>query len=334
MRNEGPHCLEWFAHHLAAGVDHFLVYSNDCDDGTDAILDELAKLGIVTHEQLPRQDDKTVQWSAFKHATNHPLLKQADWAMVFDSDEFINLRAPLNTLGDLIGAVPDGTDAIAMPWRLFGNSGHAEMQDQLTIQQFTYAAPSRIALPLAHFFKTLFRVESFRQLGVHRPKYKKKRVPNWVDGAGQKLSAQFASMDGRINLYGVAHRSDLVQLNHYSVRSAESFMVKRARGLPNHTDREIGLGYWVERNFNTVPDTSIERMALATQVKLDELRARPQINALHLAAYAAHKAQFEEMMQDRNNIQLFWHLILSDGSTPPKAAQAKAQLDRIIRVQN
>lgn len=334
MRNEGPHCLEWFAHHLAAGVDHFLVYSNDCDDGTDLILDQLAKLGIVTHERQIPSGNRTVQWQAFKHATSHPLLEQADWAIVFDCDEFINLRTPLNTLQDLFTALPDNTDAVAMPWRLFGNSGHIEMQDNLTIQSFTQAAPEQVALPLAHFFKTLFKTEAFRQLGVHRPKYKRKRVPNWVDGAGQSLGPQFATMDGRINLYGATHRSDLVQLNHYSLRSAQNFMVKRARGLPNHMDREIGLGYWVERNFNSVTDTSIERMITATQIKLDELRSVPEINALHLAAFAHHKARFNEMMTNRDNIQLVWHLILSAGSRPPDKAEAHAQLDRILKVQS
>jgi hypothetical protein len=333
MRNEGPHCLEWFAHHLAAGVDHFLVYSNDCDDGTDLILDRLAAAGIVTHVRQGPPGNKTVQWQAFKHATGHELLRRADWAIVFDCDEFINLRAPLDSLQDLVAALPAGTDAVAMPWRLFGNAGHCAMADDLTITRFTKAAPEQIALPLAHFFKTLFRVDAFRQLGVHRPKYKKKRVPNWVEGSGRALPEKFGEMDGRINLYGVAHRSDLVQLNHYSLRSAAGFMVKRARGLPNHMRREIGLGYWAERNFNTVDDNSIGRMVAGTQARLDDLRADPELEALHLRACAAHGAKFEQMMTDRGNIQLYWHLVLSAGSTPPTPEMARVQIDRIMRAQ-
>ncbi|MEQ3709894.1 MAG: glycosyltransferase family 2 protein, partial [Tateyamaria sp.] len=49
MRNEGAFLLEWLAHHRAVGVDHFVVFSNDCDDGTDDMLDKLAELGWLTH---------------------------------------------------------------------------------------------------------------------------------------------------------------------------------------------------------------------------------------------------------------------------------------------
>jgi hypothetical protein len=37
---------------------------------------------------------------------------------------------------------------------------------------------------------------------------------------------------------------DLVQLNHYAVRSAGSFLVKRDRGRVNQVDRDQGLAYW------------------------------------------------------------------------------------------
>ncbi len=45
MKNEGPFILEWVAWQRLMGVDHILVFTNDCDDGTDAILDELDRMG-------------------------------------------------------------------------------------------------------------------------------------------------------------------------------------------------------------------------------------------------------------------------------------------------
>ena len=333
MRNEGPHCLEWIAHHLAAGVGHFLIYTNDCDDGTDLMLDTLENAGLVTHIRQSPKGKRTVQWQALKHATEHPLVAAADWVLVTDCDEFINLRAPLATLQDLIAKLPKGTDSVAMPWRLFGNSGQIEMRDELTIQRFTLAAPVDIQLPLAHFFKSLFRPSAFRQIGVHRPKRAKDRLPQWVDGGGNRQSEDFAKKDGRINTYGIPVRADLVQLNHYSLRSAESFMVKRARGLPNHMEREIGLGYWAERNFNTVIDTSIQRMVPATQAKLDELMQLKTVSNLHKKAFDIHQARFNEMMTNRDDIQLFWHLSLNASSQPPTPALARTQISRIIKVQ-
>jgi len=334
MRNEGPHCLEWIAHHLAVGIDHFLIYTNDCDDGTDLILDALDNAGLVTHIRQFPKGKRTVQWQALKHATDHPLVADADWVLVTDCDEFINLRSPHKTLQDVFAMLPERVDAMAMPWRLFGHSGQIGMRDELTIKRFTKAAPTDIHLPLAHFFKSLFHPAAFRQLGVHRPKRKRDRLPNWVDGGGNPLPDVFAKQDGRINMYGTQASTDLVQLNHYSLRSAESFMVKRARGLPNHTKREIGLGYWVERNFNTVEDTSIQRMIVATQAKLDQVMQIKTVSNLHEKAHQIHKNRFNEMMTNRADIQLFWHLTLSATSQTPSAAFANTQINRIINAQN
>lgn len=333
MRNEGPHCLEWIAHHLAVGVDHFLIYSNDCDDGTDLLLDALQTAGLVTHIRQSLQGKRTVQWQALKHASAHPLVTGADWVLVTDCDEFINLRAPLSTLQDLIKKLPANTDAVAMPWRLFGNDGQIEMSDALTITRFTHAAPVDVQLPLAHFFKSMFRPAAFRQIGVHRPKRGKDHLPNWVDGGGQPLPEDFAKKDARINMFGIQTRSDLVQLNHYSVRSAESFMTKRARGLPNHVDREIGLGYWIERNFNTIKDSSIQHMVAGTKARLEGLLQIKTVSNLHKKACQIHKSRFDEMMKNRANIQLFWHLTLSASSQPPSAETARTQINRIIKAE-
>ena len=333
MRNEGPHCLEWIAHHLAVGVGHFLIYTNDCDDGTDLMLDALENAGLVTHIRQSPKGKRTVQWQALKHASDHPLVAAADWVLATDCDEFINLRAPLAMLQDLIAKLPKGTDAVAMPWRLFGHSGQIEMRDELTIQRFIHAAPVDIHLPLAHFFKSLFRPSAFRQIGVHRPKRAKDRLPQWVDGGGNRLLEDFAKKDGRINMFGIPVNADLVQLNHYSLRSAESFMVKRARGLPNHMEREIGLGYWAERNFNTVEDNSIQHMIPATQAKLDELLQIKTVSNLHKKAFNLHQTRFNEMMTNRDDIQLFWHLSLNASSQPPTPELARTQISRIIKAQ-
>lgn len=329
VRNEAPHILEWIAHHLAIGIGHFLIFSNDCDDGTDEMLAILQAKGLVTHVPLQPKGPKSVQWQALKLAGDHNLVQSADWVLVSDCDEFVNLRAPLENLGDLIEKLPQDAQALAMPWRLFGNAGQIGMDDQLTCDRFTMAAPMDISLPLAWFFKSLFKPDAFRKLGVHRPKRKPDTAPVWVDGNGNYLGESFAKMDGRINMLGFGAARDLVQLNHYSVRSAEDFMVKRARGLPNHRDREIGLGYWVERNFNTVSDDSIQRSIGGTRAVLDGFLALSGMDAILENARNIHQSRFQSMLKDRENIQLFWHLCMASTSQPPTAELARQQVARI-----
>ena len=98
MRNEGAHLLEWVAHHRAAGVTGFLVYLNDCDDGSEALLDALPDVAVVTQET----GDKPPQWTALKAAWDHELVRQADWVVCMDCDEFINLGNGLQGIAHLI----------------------------------------------------------------------------------------------------------------------------------------------------------------------------------------------------------------------------------------
>jgi hypothetical protein len=53
MKNEGPFILEWLAYHRAIGFDDFLIYTNDCTDGTDAMLRLLQEKGLVQHRENP-----------------------------------------------------------------------------------------------------------------------------------------------------------------------------------------------------------------------------------------------------------------------------------------
>jgi hypothetical protein len=53
MKNEGPFILEWIAYHRAIGVDDFLIYTNDCTDGTDTMLQMLMAKGLCQWRENP-----------------------------------------------------------------------------------------------------------------------------------------------------------------------------------------------------------------------------------------------------------------------------------------
>lgn len=115
-------------------------------------------------------------------------------------------------------------------------------------------------------------------------------------------------------LWGGPLATGLVQLNHYSVRSVEDFVLKSARGLPNRTGKAIDLTYWVERNFNEVQDRTILTMAPATTAEATRLRALPGVAEAEAACLAAHKARFARMLTDPAVVKLFGRLVLSTGS--------------------
>ena len=49
------------------------------------------------------------------------------------------------------------------------------------------------------------------------------------------------------------------------------FLMKQMRGLPNRSSKPIDLAYWVQRNFNTEHNPSIERSAEARIAEMDRL---------------------------------------------------------------
>ena len=335
LRDEGPYLLEWVAHHQAIGVTDFLLFSNDCSDGTDAMLDALAPAGVV-HLRNEPPNGKSVQWNALKLAWRHDLRRQADWILGVDCDEFVNLRAPLTTLGGLIGQVAEA-DAVVLPWRLFGHDGARRLTDEWTTRRFARAAPEGCDYPVGgRQFKTLFRRKGpFAQIGVHRPRARKDRAAQvrWVDGSGGALPDWFIQNEQRITLAGLSEASSLVQLNHYSLRSAQGFLLKRQRGLPNRQGKAIDLMYWVERNFNTVEDRSIAHLADGTAAALKALMALPGVADLHAAAHAWHHRRFEELLRDEDELRLYGRLLLAADSTPLPAADV-AELIRRYRANN
>jgi hypothetical protein len=300
MKNEGPFILEWLAYHRAIGFDDVLVYTNDCTDGTDAMLRLLEKRGLVQHRENPYREMKCKpQHAALKAAEAEDVIRDAAWVVCMDVDEFVNIKVGNGSLGALFDAVPDA-NMIAMTWRLFGNSDVHGYEDRPVTEQFLRCAPELCRKPhQAWGFKTLFRNAGiFERLGVHRPKGLKPQLwrrINWVNGSGQRLPREMFRNAWRstASTYGY----DLVQLNHYAVRSVESFLVKRDRGRVNHVDRDQGPAYWFRMNNNADSDPSILRNLPGMHAELARLMADPEIAAAHAHSVACHRAKIAELLQ-------------------------------------
>jgi len=294
MKNEGPFILDWLAYHRAIGVQDFLIYTNDCTDGTDRMLALLEERGIVQHRDNPyRAMGLKPQHAALQAAPDEPVVHAADWLICMDVDEYLNIKAGDGTLTALFQAM-DGANMISCTWRLFGNADIHAFADAPVIGQFTRCAAEMTRKPhQAWGFKTLFRNAGFfRKLGVHRPKGLTPQLLDriaWVNGSGRPLPREMYRSAWRSTAETVGY--DLVQLNHYAVRSAKSFLVKRDRGRVNHVERDQGLAYWFRMNHNAEEDRSILRMIPAMETERARLLADPAISAAHAACVAAHRAK-------------------------------------------
>ncbi|CUH85569.1 glycosyltransferase family 2 protein [Thalassovita mediterranea] len=326
VRNEGAFLLEWLAHHRMVGFTDFLVFSNDCQDGTDLMLDRLQDMGQLTHVRNDGPYGKGgIQFTAYKLAEKHPLMQTADWVMTLDVDEFVNIHVGDHTLSALLDALPDAT-AIPLTWRLFGNAGQARFVDAPVTQTFFRAAPVVMYWPWrASMFKTLYRNDgSYGKLGVHRPRQPdpdRLQDQRWFDGEGRELPPKFA----RSQIFSPFGRSNyaLAQLNHYPLGAMESYVLKSDRGRAVHDGDQLGMDYWVERNFNTSEDRSITALAPQMQAALGALRADADLARLHDQAVAWRHARFDALMDEEPYRALFARLVMTPPSQPVSEQAAR-----------
>ncbi|WP_372840610.1 glycosyltransferase family 2 protein [Phaeovulum sp.] len=328
VKDEGSFLLDWLAHHRAVGITDVLAISNDCSDGTDAMLDRLEALGWLVHQRNPAPHPKGPQWSALKLAERHPLLAAADWVITLDIDEYLNIHVGDHRLPALVAACPDA-HALALSWRMFGNCGVVNYADRPMAEQFLRAAPAEMIWPWrAQMLKTLWRNDGhWAKPGVHRP-----RAPDparqdeqvWRDGSGRQLPDAYRS--GRLFAPLGQRNWDLAQINHYALGAMQAYVVKAARGRANRDASAFDMSYWVERNFCAEEDRSVLALADVVAPLRAELAGDPELAALHARAVAWRGERFATLMLQEPYRALFGRLLLAPPSRPLAGEAAAAML--------
>jgi len=307
MKNEAPYILEWVAYHRAIGVDGFLIYTNGCEDGTDAILDRLQEMGLLQHRNNDDWKGNSPQQHALNKALKEPVIRNAEWIIHTDVDEFINIRCGNGTLDDFLERVPDATN-VAMTWRLFGNNGVTALNDRFVIEQFDACAPRYCPKPHTVWgFKTMFRnIGAYEKISCHRPNKLadgfEARV-KWVNGSGQDMTPEVIRNGWRNSKKSIGY--DLLQLNHYALRSAESFLIKRQRGRALHVDRSIGLNYWIRMDWSESRDITIKRNIPRLRAEFERLLQDETLAGLHAQGHAWHRAKAAELRANPEFAELY-----------------------------
>ena len=280
-KEEGPYVLEWVAWHHLLGFTDILVYTNDCTDGTDELLEALAAHGLLTRCDNPPWKDRPPQSRALHWAQEHPLVRASDWLLVMDFDEFLTIRGGgVDALIDRVEA--QGASGICCTWRFFGSGGQAAFDPAPVTGRLTRAAPDRFGK--GHGIKTLYRNDPNLVMAIHRPYLRMRfaRSPegrayplHWLNGSG-------AAPDGRAVRWKLSVPEvgyDLVQLNHYGVKSREEYLLRRLRGdvLDNHSKYDAEYFGLFDRNEEEHPPAP--EMARRLRAFMERLRALPEVAA-------------------------------------------------------
>ena len=284
MRNEGIFVLEWLAHHAGIGFDRIIVVTNDCTDGSDALLDRMQALGVVTHIRQDVPQGTAPQDAGMDHVLR--LCRDQGLAHVLhiDSDEFLVLDG---TLADL-HARTAGADVVPIPWRMFGDSGVAEWQPgDLVTERNTRAEPA--PEPGVTKLKCMFRVASFARATDHNPldPVVTEPVVMTPDGAPLSNATLRQAKSSRFRPHDVACGARSAWLNHYAVRSEDVFLMKNDRGdgqgKTGETKYHLGSNWHRAANRNDVPDNSMAPHLADIRARLDSWRSDPEIALLETA---------------------------------------------------
>ncbi len=335
VKNEGPFLLEWIAFNRLIGVTDHLFYSNDCTDGTDRLLDALAERGGVVHLPNPAQG-RNYQMEALKDARQQAVVRDADWVWIADVDEFLNIRVGDGTIPALIAACGD-PQAISVTFQFFANCGVKDYEDRPVIAQFPRSHnPDLWTDQTAQEVKTLIRSDfPVKYYGAHRPFFRDglpaTDLPKWTDGSGREVPWKFrvAANKRRIRKFPAAGVRGFATLNHYALRSLDSYLVKNDRGDVNRENRNFDDTYWRERNDGAYEDTSIHSYLPALEDELAKLKADPEIARLHAEAVTAHKATRDRLMQQEDYRELAKRLM----QLPELSPQELAMIERLDAVE-
>lgn len=298
MKNEGPFILEWIAHWRNLGVTDFIVFSNDCFDGTDLILDRLDALGIVQHLPNPAALTGSSQFhrTALAYGAQLRRHREADYTMICDVDEFLHIGAADGTLPGLLAA-HDFPDAISFAELLFGFGGQEHFAEGLVTERFLWADDLAPGLRRARRgVKTIARVgPAVLDWSNHRPQIEARRGIRWLDGSGKGVPRAFRlGSDRGLDIRG---RYEEAWLAHYSVRSAESMLLKLDRGDAVRP-RRMQPSYASKRSFARELNTTLTRYGDAIRDTMAGLLADAPLRALHAQAIARHQERIAALKAD------------------------------------
>ncbi|MEX3014490.1 glycosyltransferase family 2 protein [Gymnodinialimonas hymeniacidonis] len=310
MKDEAPFLLHWIAHHRLIGFDRIIVFTNDCGDGTDAMLERLQELGEVEHHPNPVPDGGKPQPLALRRADKLDAVAGSDWIITLDVDEYLLIKPGSGTLNDLFDTAPDA-DGFAITWRMMGSNGLVDWTDIPVTEAYTRGAPDLFRKGWG--VKTLFRPFDKMKLGIHRPTVKGKdksalSQQRWVNGSGKPMTNGFKQGMWRSSLATLGY--DHAEIAHFATQAQEAFLRRATRGNVNAKPNKYDATYFGIFDRNETDQTGLLRYTEATQERVASYLAdtaladlKDRADAWHRSARAAlrdktdHPAQLSALKQ-------------------------------------
>lgn len=286
MRNEGIFVLEWLAYHHGM-FERVIVVTNDCTDGSDALLDVAQEMGLCTHIRQTVPEGGSPQDLGMDHVLRLCRAEGISHVLHIDSDEFLFL--PEGDVTDLLNRTHDA-DVIPIPWLPMGDTGVTDWTPgDLVVERNIRAAPG--LEPGETKFKCLFKVASFARATDHNPLEPLVDDPQVRSPNGKKLrnATLYQPKSARFRPLGKACEVTTAFLFHYAVKSEDVFLMKNDRGDgqgKDSTKYHLGSHWHRQANRNDVDEHSLLLQAPRLRARLEEWRRSPALAEAEQACHA------------------------------------------------
>jgi glycosyltransferase involved in cell wall biosynthesis len=249
MKDEGAYIAEWVAFHRSIGFDRIIIYDNDSTDSSDETLRRLDTAGLIDYIPWPSKPGVAPQRAAYADAIS---FAATDWICFLDADEFLNLKEH-TSVSRFLEMFPQDVGAVAINWRLFGSSGLINKSPAPVLDRFQMSGAQEHHIN--RHVKTIARITSIDEMHVHACSLKAGR---YVNETGQDIEIERMGFSPFVS-------TNIVQINHYVVKSRQEFEEKKARGNANRplesTDKftRIQNDYFEHHDHSSVLDRTIHR---------------------------------------------------------------------------
>ena len=244
-KDEGPYLLDWLSYHLSIGFEHIFIYTNDNTDGSEVLLRELARHGVITLIENERGGLVGPQLKAYTHAlTILPQTLDFRWTAVLDIDEYLGFDARrFDSVADFTALQEEyPVDAIALCWLIFCARPSDLWSGQSSLERFTRREPGVNA-----HVKSLFRTRLFWHTQPHFPTAT--LDSSFMFRNEHRTIHHHPGEVDRVAAYAKHPSADIAWINHYFLRTADEALWKWRRGRADWLGGDVGSQHTEFRDF-------------------------------------------------------------------------------------
>jgi len=251
IKNEADILWEWASHYLHQGASQLILINNNSSDDWRGALGPLGLDPRIVCLNDPRLHSQERIYNDVRRSG----LVEGHWLLVCDLDEFVYAQPSFSTIPAFLGQLAGDVAAVAMPWKLFGSSGHTRHPDGRSIDNFLRRKEAGEPV----LIKTISRMAALEHLWVHHSRLRWGRCIRSDGTPGEQQPAGWlASTESQL-------AQEALHLNHYAVRSREFFeRVKAQRGdvysKQNEAERKASAGYFERFDHNAILDPELGQL--------------------------------------------------------------------------